>query len=235
MNEEEQKWECEYCTYKNWPSSVKCVMCYGLKAAALIKSDGLTTDIYQLSNKISKLTTAAADPRNGRDLAHSILASENISRSSSPVEPLVKWSCSSCMHLNWPKTMRCVQCHTVRPKYSASATNDDKVTHYPSYSTKKWTCTACTYENWPKATKCVLCFVPRPPTTRGNRATSSPSREGNYEEETNQNSTVESSGSQGGSKKVLRAPAIHDNENIIGASAFPLSSNNYENVCQIEN
>ena len=39
--ETESKWTCEYCTYENWPSSLKCTMCRGAKPL-------LGEDIYRL-------------------------------------------------------------------------------------------------------------------------------------------------------------------------------------------
>lgn len=39
--EPESKWVCEYCTYENWPSSLKCTMCRGAKPL-------LGEDIYRL-------------------------------------------------------------------------------------------------------------------------------------------------------------------------------------------
>nr|5AF6_F Chain F, TRABID [Homo sapiens]5AF6_G Chain G, TRABID [Homo sapiens]5AF6_H Chain H, TRABID [Homo sapiens]5AF6_I Chain I, TRABID [Homo sapiens]5AF6_J Chain J, TRABID [Homo sapiens] len=27
MSERGIKWACEYCTYENWPSAIKCTMC----------------------------------------------------------------------------------------------------------------------------------------------------------------------------------------------------------------
>lgn len=37
----EPKWACEYCTYENYPSSVKCTMCRGPKPF-------ISEDIYKL-------------------------------------------------------------------------------------------------------------------------------------------------------------------------------------------
>ena len=41
LGETESKWTCEYCTYENWPSSLKCTMCRGAKPL-------LGEDIYRL-------------------------------------------------------------------------------------------------------------------------------------------------------------------------------------------
>ena len=36
-----KKWVCEYCTYSNWPSSMKCTMCRGNKPARLCGSENI--------------------------------------------------------------------------------------------------------------------------------------------------------------------------------------------------
>lgn len=41
MSENETKWSCEYCTYENYPSSIKCTMCRGSKPF-------ISEDIYTL-------------------------------------------------------------------------------------------------------------------------------------------------------------------------------------------
>lgn len=41
MSESETKWACEYCTYENYPSSLKCTMCRGPKPF-------FSEDIYRL-------------------------------------------------------------------------------------------------------------------------------------------------------------------------------------------
>lgn len=40
-NTKEPKWVCEYCTYENYPSSLKCTMCRGPKPF-------VSEDIYRL-------------------------------------------------------------------------------------------------------------------------------------------------------------------------------------------
>lgn len=39
-DDETEKWSCEYCTYENFPSSLKCTMCMGQKPL-------LNEDIYR--------------------------------------------------------------------------------------------------------------------------------------------------------------------------------------------
>ena len=44
--ESKKKWICEYCTYSNWQSSMKCTMCRGKKPALLCS----TENIYSAAN-----------------------------------------------------------------------------------------------------------------------------------------------------------------------------------------
>ena len=36
-----KKWMCEYCTYSNWPSSMKCTMCRGNKPSRLCRTENI--------------------------------------------------------------------------------------------------------------------------------------------------------------------------------------------------
>lgn len=89
------KWNCEYCTYENWPSSVRCTMCRGKKPA-------FGEDIYRLRDESpSILGGLASGPSSQRDTRPK--ASSN-----------GKWECSACTYLNWPRAMKCNECRTPR-------------------------------------------------------------------------------------------------------------------------
>ncbi|XP_059620749.1 ubiquitin thioesterase trabid-like [Phlebotomus argentipes] len=181
-----EKWVCEYCTYANYPSAIKCTMCKGQKpllsedifrlnpspppAAALIESSALS-----LSN--SNLTSAAGGPS---------------------TEARCKWLCAMCTYQNWPRAQRCTQCHTRRDadvqnmqeqlkalsirrsdpdlmasnrsspfgsatNLAGSRANLAAARVSPSEGRQaqalapKWLCVSCTFENWPKSLKCSMC------------------------------------------------------------------------------
>ena len=84
----------------------------------------------------------------------------------------LKWACSLCTYLNWPKALRCTQCLTPRRRVSPGARKATPIEQHsmatpPSLenlriscsapSNSKWNCSVCTYENWPRTRKCVLC------------------------------------------------------------------------------
>ena len=45
-----KKWVCEYCTYSNWPSSMKCTMCRGNKPARLCGSENIFNAAVNITN-----------------------------------------------------------------------------------------------------------------------------------------------------------------------------------------
>ena len=159
MTESHPKWICEYCTYNNWYSSIKCTLCHAPKPVQLITSP--TQDSSSSSLVEEELTHS---PRR-------LILPETESSA-------VKWPCKACTYLNWPQAAKCALCHTakgtgppagdnsrgrgqprsktVRPTVGQQNVNNDR-NRTICKSTKKWTCSSCTYENWPKAKHCVLC------------------------------------------------------------------------------
>lgn len=201
LEEAESKWTCEYCTYENWPSSLKCTMCRGAKPL-------LGEDIYRLRNTSPQRSgsnvasgpvshISPTDPYN--------LTSQNYSHN---VPAGGMWSCGVCTYLNYQNASRCVQCSNKKPGGhnqsihsiasnlhehlaplrlgdtpsnlgSNSQVNPPAINLHPEryYNVQtnahpeKWSCLVCTYENWPKATKCVMCFHPKEKDKRERSAT----------------------------------------------------------------
>ncbi|XP_077992452.1 ubiquitin thioesterase Zranb1-like [Glandiceps talaboti] len=148
-----KKWQCEYCTFMNWPAAMKCTLCRAPKPLHIIPPESRRAD----SGPSSPLICAEA--------------SEN--ENNKPT--MAKWSCKTCTFLNWPKATRCMQCYT--PKGGTIIVNESGSPRTTTSSKRqppispdcdknkarvlKWTCAACTYDNWPKAKKCVLCHALR--------------------------------------------------------------------------
>ncbi|XP_043588204.1 ubiquitin thioesterase trabid isoform X2 [Bombus pyrosoma] len=182
LEEQESKWTCEYCTYENWPSSLKCTMCRGAKPL-------LGEDIYRLRDP--------SPQRSGSNVASGpvthLSPTDSYNLSCQNV-PLGKWSCAMCTYLNYQNTTRCVQCGNNKPtglnqsihsvasnlhEHLAplrlgdpppnSGSNHPPINLHPeryynlqaNLHPEKWSCLVCTYENWPKATKCVMCGNPK--------------------------------------------------------------------------
>ncbi|XP_063239510.1 LOW QUALITY PROTEIN: ubiquitin thioesterase trabid-like [Bacillus rossius redtenbacheri] len=190
------KWVCDYCTYANWPSAVKCTMCRGARPLQ---------EIYRLRDEPSTGPALASGPSEGGGAPPRSPPGDG------------KWGCRECTYLNWPRALKCLQCCSPRPASSSSlhehlrplrieqssecslaagglvsaappaadkkelkeAENDlrgrvRQQQQPPSQQGAKWLCPVCTYENWPKAGKCVMCCKARSP---GGSAVSSPERE----------------------------------------------------------
>ncbi|XP_041786781.1 ubiquitin thioesterase trabid-like isoform X1 [Anopheles merus] len=97
--QQQPKWVCEYCTYENYPLSLKCIMCKGTKPL-------LKEDIFRLSPTQQLSATSRSNP----NLASGAVKSPSITE----LDSNQRWPCSACTYLNLPHTRRCLQCDTVR-------------------------------------------------------------------------------------------------------------------------
>lgn len=167
MNEtnlEQQKWICEYCTYANYPSALKCTMCRGPKPYT-------SEYIYKL---------------HGGEDKHQNVISTGLAAASLQENKSIgnKWRCELCTFLNTLRDQTCVQCGSpvtannlhdyIQPlrisqnSDVAQSLSGSRNTSPPASITNmensrrnnaqaKWSCPTCTYENWPKSTKCAMC------------------------------------------------------------------------------
>ncbi len=182
MTEQKVKWVCDYCTYENWPSAVKCTMCRAQRSRGPI----ITEEPYKNSPDLD--SSLEWDPPRIESGSSLLICPDSSARprvrSASMAEIANKWSCQMCTYLNWPRAIRCTQClcqrlrtssPTESPQTSGSNAGCRPVLHSPvdtceEYNDRNrlnthqqhWTCTACTYQNLPKTTKCVVCDHPKP-------------------------------------------------------------------------
>ncbi|NXI42940.1 ZRAN1 thioesterase, partial [Galbula dea] len=177
MTERGMKWACEYCTYENWPSAIKCTMCRAQRPSGTI----ITEDPFKSgSSDIGR----DWDPTSTEGGSSPLICPDSSARprvkSSYSMESANKWSCHMCTYLNWPRAIRCTQCLSQRrtrsptesPQSSGSGSRPvpfsvDPCEEYNDRNklntrAQHWTCSVCTYENWAKARKCVVCDHPRP-------------------------------------------------------------------------
>ncbi|KAM5243356.1 ubiquitin thioesterase ZRANB1 isoform 1-T3 [Hipposideros larvatus] len=177
MSERGIKWACEYCTYENWPSAIKCTMCRAQRPSGTI----ITEDPFKSG---SSDVGRDWDPSSTEGGSSPLICPDSSARprvkSSYSMENANKWSCHMCTYLNWPRAIRCTQCLSQRrtrsptesPQSSGSGSRPvafsvDPCEEYNDRNklntrTQHWTCSVCTYENWAKAKKCVVCDHPRP-------------------------------------------------------------------------
>ncbi|XP_028826454.1 ubiquitin thioesterase ZRANB1 [Denticeps clupeoides] len=180
MTELGVKWACEYCTYENWPSAIKCTMCRAQRPGSAI----ITEEPFKSSPALDP--SRDWDPPRGERGSSSLLICPDSSarprvKAPGQAEQSAKWSCHMCTYLNWPRAIRCTQClcqrqrtrsPTESPQTSGSGCRPapplvDPCEEYNDRNrlntrTQHWTCAACTYENWPKTRRCVVCDHPRP-------------------------------------------------------------------------
>uniref|UniRef100_A0A8C9XDV2 ubiquitinyl hydrolase 1 n=1 Tax=Sander lucioperca TaxID=283035 RepID=A0A8C9XDV2_SANLU len=172
MTEQKVKWACDYCTYENWPSAVKCTMCRAPKSRGPI----ITEEPYKNSPDLDP--SPEWDPPRTESVSNLLICPDSSARprvrSACITEIANKWSCQMCTYLNWPRALRCTQCLCQRTRISSptesppdfrlqcrlsSCYNDrNRLNTHQQH----WTCTVCTYQNWPTTTKCVVCDHPKP-------------------------------------------------------------------------
>lgn len=162
-NEQNIKWSCDYCTYLNWPTAVRCVMCRASKQG------NSTPEIINERGQIDgELSRSSSDeiicPDDG--------AHHQPSKKKSVFDS--KWVCVSCTYNNPVKNETCVMCFAKKPDTvnqrnlensdgnfisESNLRNDSNIEKKSKSLLKcnKWTCSNCTFDNWPKSFKCALC------------------------------------------------------------------------------
>ncbi|XP_076253544.1 ubiquitin thioesterase trabid isoform X2 [Rhynchophorus ferrugineus] len=151
MSDNDKKWACEYCTYENYPSAIKCTMCRGPRPFE---------NIYRLhedrDDRCSPVGAGASlDLKKLKDKCQC----ENCSN---------YLNCSSC--INPPplannlhehiQPLRITQNSDLAQSLSRNSSPSSTVINLENSkrtSQGKWICQMCTYENWPKSTKCAMC------------------------------------------------------------------------------
>ncbi|KAJ8284758.1 hypothetical protein COCON_G00036080 [Conger conger] len=179
MTELGVKWACEYCTYENWPSAIKCTMCRAQRPTGTI----ITEEPFKTGPGLDG--RGEWDPPGTEGGSGLLICPDSSARPrvkpAGPAETSSKWSCHMCTYLNWPRAIRCTQCLCQRqrarsptdsPQTSGSGSRpapspQDPCEEYNDRNrlntrAQHWTCAACTYENWPKTRRCVVCDHPRP-------------------------------------------------------------------------
>ncbi|EDW28099.1 GL27321 [Drosophila persimilis] len=127
--DEAQKWKCEICTYENYPSSLKCTMCQASKA--LLSEDIFRLSPAQESSSIPEEAAsglAAVEPTPTPTSTCYTLQSQQSQQPQlrqSNVVDSEKWECKVCTYLNWPRSVRCVQCCTKRGGEAMESRNDN--------------------------------------------------------------------------------------------------------------
>ena len=130
-----QKWPCPSCTYTNWSSSIKCVLC-GCSRPNELTSRSSVVKYRPPVPGWSKL--AHSQGSGGACLPTDIICADFSNIQQTP---------SITMDLQPPNHLH----------------NHNKGSgHGVKCKTKgKWTCASCTFSNWPNAGQCTMCGSPR--------------------------------------------------------------------------
>ena len=137
-----QKWPCPSCTYNNWSSSVKCVLC-GCSRPNELTSRSSVVKYRPPVQGWSKLTHAQGS--GGACLSPEIICAD-FKHHQSP-------SITSAADLH-------VQHHQQPPNHHHH--HHKGTGHGVKCKTKgKWTCSSCTFSNWPNAGQCTMCGTMR--------------------------------------------------------------------------
>ncbi|KFM58883.1 Ubiquitin thioesterase Zranb1, partial [Stegodyphus mimosarum] len=104
------KWSCSVCTYLNWPRATKCTQCSSKRKQYPSPTESSNYTLPDQSNN------ATVDSSTACVLTDSYYNDRNKSWSRS-----IKWTCTSCTYENWPKSSKCVLCHSARPKVDQSS------------------------------------------------------------------------------------------------------------------
>lgn len=229
-NEQNIKWSCDYCTYLNWPTAVRCVMCRASRQG------NPTQEIINDTGKSDgELSRSSSDeiicPDDG--------AHHEASKRKSPFDS--KWACLSCTYHNPVKNDICVMCSTKRPDTvnqrnlensdfnimsEFNLKNDSNIDKRSKSLLKnnKWTCPNCTFENWPKSTKCVLCLASKKKLKADECTGKSNHVKKSYSTSSLKNSPPRSPRSSGGACKQSSDTAILDGGKIEDDALIEMSN-----------
>ncbi|XP_061767669.1 ubiquitin thioesterase Zranb1-like isoform X2 [Nerophis ophidion] len=115
MTELVVKWACEYCTFENWPSAIKCTMCRAQRPSggAIITEEpfkstpALDASLHQWDP--AELSNSSSQEGSSLLICPDSSARPRVRVADGPATSS-KWSCHMCTYLNWPRAIRCTQC-----------------------------------------------------------------------------------------------------------------------------
>ncbi|KAJ3608387.1 hypothetical protein NHX12_025434 [Muraenolepis orangiensis] len=119
MTEQRIKWVCDYCTYENWPSAIKCTMCHAQRTSGPIITEESHTSGPGVDPAVGLgplRTECGGGGGDGGGDGSPLICPDSSARPRvrpiSTTEATSKWSCQVCTYLNWPRAIRCTQCLT---------------------------------------------------------------------------------------------------------------------------
>ena len=140
------KWACQACTYHNWSSATKCVLCSSPKPVEIIpksppgryRSQNLTSTTRPKTTCVSSnysMSGASYSPQIICDYPTSSSADTTGRNKAHSNETPKKWVCSFCTYSNWPNANQCTMCRNSRSKrrYEPLSRSRESILDYASH------------------------------------------------------------------------------------------------------
>ncbi|KAK2866733.1 hypothetical protein Q7C36_002789 [Tachysurus vachellii] len=140
MTDPHMKWACEYCTYENWPSAIKCTMCRAQRRSAAIideqlnkfKSNSVCGDDDSETSSLIICPDSSARPRvrpcrPSEPSSHASVSHPNEEYNDKNRLHAPRWSCTMCTYENWAETQSCVVCEHPRPNDTSPVITNELV------------------------------------------------------------------------------------------------------------
>ena len=133
------KWSCPACTFNNWPSCSKCILCGINKPPSDDVIPRIPVAKYRQQNPDwSKLSCSSNPPTGSIPITQPKLTQDRNNSSIFDSSPTLSTS----------------HAHGYAGQQAVKTTSKCK-------TKGKWTCSTCTYINWPNAGQCVMCGISR--------------------------------------------------------------------------
>ncbi|KAI5606702.1 ubiquitin thioesterase ZRANB1, partial [Silurus asotus] len=125
MTDPHVKWACEYCTYENWPSAIKCTMCRAQRPGSAIMDVSEHCGVSGTGGLIICPDSSArprmrplrpCEPGDHASVSHPDEDYNDKNRLHGP-----RWSCTMCTYENWAETRSCAVCKHPGPNSVGSA------------------------------------------------------------------------------------------------------------------
>lgn len=150
------KWVCGFCTYENFPASLKCVICCQPCSSPLIKEPEPDLDVITESSRNADIIIPNRSPEI-RQQSTVIKYRQREVPDSIYHESLSTEFEKKALICNETPESEQLAIHGAGAASGASSSDANKNNEI----NKKWSCQSCTYVNWPKSTKCVICQNPK--------------------------------------------------------------------------
>ena len=151
LMETTEKWKCSICTYKNYPATKRCAICYTEKISSEVveidENEKLKSSVeneVEISLEKCSLKSETKNTTRVRN-ACSTSSSKKVTEAEnndSVEDEAVKWQCKICTFLNYPKSAKCSMCGEMKaldqnPENSTDSKNLKKSPEKTSFKQAK--------------------------------------------------------------------------------------------------